>query len=229
MSGSLESLSNPLERLSVLPTSVQLRLDPLTNSPVWSALIQYFRNDVVISGVNGGAYIFTGGLYDAGPPVVEPLWCLRGGVDPAVDPDGYWQKFTQTGAETALFATPTFTSAGAPPVIVVTANGALTDVASRSVWEAILEYTITWAAPAVAGDLISWQIASNGTGGDTKVVDVIPRVGATVQRGSAVFKVAAGTTPAVPAPVDLTLTGLVAAGTAAITSITGTLSWIRLE
>lgn len=232
MSGVLESLQNPLERLQVLPTSVSLRLNPLDNSPVWDVSIQYFRNDVVISGVNGGAYVFTGGLFDAGPPVVDPLWTLRGGVDPALDTNGYWQKLTQTGQESAFIASPapTFTiTAGPPQTIAVSGSGSLLDVASKSNWEAILHYTVTYAAPIVASDLLKFTVAGNGTNGESKEVDVVPLVGATVQSGSAVWRVYAGETPVVPAPVNLALSASCSAGTAAIASITGTLTWIRID
>lgn len=221
MSGGLESLSNPLERLSVLPTSVSLRVNPLTNSPEWSAVVQYFKNDIVVSGVNGGAYIFVGGALDQS--------CVRGGVDPALDTAGLWQKFTQTGVETYVPAATTFALAGilGAQTIAVT-NGTLQDVDAGSVWLAILNYQITWTGNQTDADLMTWTVASTGTTGGTVNVDVLPRVTKAVNRGTATFVVAAGTNP--PAQIDLALQGNIdGAASQLITAIAGSLAWVRLQ
>ena len=229
MSGGLESLQNPLERLSVLPTTMCWRGNPVTNDPTWDVSLQYFRNDVVVSGVNGGAYVFTGGLFSAGPPVVEPLWTIRGGVDPALDTNGFWSKVTQTGVETSVSATPTFTLAGAAGAQTVTVgSGSLTDVPAGSQWLVTLSYSATWAGNQAQGDNIVFQIASNGTGGTTDIEDVPPFVGSATKRGSCSFIVSAGANP--PAQIDLSLTATVASATPQLlNALTGSLVWLRLE
>lgn len=227
MSGSLESLQNPLERLSVLPTTMSWRSNPVTNDPTWDVSLQYFYNDVVVSGVNGGAYIFTGGASTLGPPVVDHLWSLRGGVDPALDTNGYWQKMTQTGVETSVVATPTFAITAGPPSTFVVTNGALNDVPAGSVWLATLSYSVTWTAAQTPVDILTFQIASNGTGGSTDIEDVAPLVGATSKRGSAQFVVSAGANP--PAQINLALSVNADAASQVVTALTGTLVWLRLE
>lgn len=230
MSGSLESLQNPLERLSVLPTTMSWRSNPVTNDPTWNVSLQYFYNDVVISGVNEGAYIFTGGPSSVSPPL-DHLWTLRGGVDPALDTNGYWQKLTQTGVETSVSATPTFTLSGAAGAqTVVVGSGSLQGVSAGSKWLVTLSFAGVWGAVQTVAELLTFSIASNGTSGTTDVNDVPPIVGSVNNRGSCSFIVSAGTNP--PAQIDLTLTATVASTSSpavALSSLAGSLVWLRLE
>jgi hypothetical protein len=214
MSGVLESLASPLERLSVLPTTVSLRVNPVTNSPVWNALIQYYKNDLVISSVDGGAWIMTGGSSDQS--------VVRGGLDPAVSPTDLWQKLAADGAPSFEQLATTFAVAGAG-VITVT-NGVLVAVSPGSVWQGVLSYVSTYAAPIVDGDIISWTAASNGTGGTSDSEDVVPLVGASTQRGSVQFRVSAGANP--PAQLDISLTAQYSG--AQPTTLTGSIAWSRL-
>ena len=229
MSGGLESLRNPLERLSVLPQSLNWRVDPTTNDPTWDVGLQYYKYDVVISGVDGGAYVFTGGLYDAGPPEVFPITCLLGGVDPALDTNGYWQKLTQTGVQTLVTSTPTFALAGAAGAQTVTVTGGgLTGVDAGSVWSGTLTFSAVWSAPQIAGDVITFTAASNGTAGTTDIEDVAPILGSANTRSSVTFLVSAGSSP--PAPINISLTAAVAsAAPIALNTLTGSIAWVRLK
>lgn len=219
MSGVLESLSSPLERLSVLPTTMALRTNPLTNSPVWSATIQYYKNDVVISGVDGGAWVMSGGAADQS--------VVRGGLDPAVDTTDLWQKFAPDGAPSfELLAT---TYAVAPAGVITVTNGVLADVPAGSVWQGQLTFASTYGAPMAATDVITFTATSNGgAGAGTDIEDIVPLVtGAnTAQRGSCSFRVAAGAALAPPATISITLTAAYAG--AQPTALTGSIAWTRL-
>jgi len=217
MSGVLESLASPLERLSVLPTSVALRVNPLTNSPVWSVSVQYYKNDLVISGIDGGAWIMTGGAADQS--------VVRGGLDPAVSPTDIWQKLAPDGAPSYEQLATTF--AVAPAGVITVTNGVLADVPAGSVWEGTLSFASTYGAPIAVTDVITFTATSNGTGGTTDIEDVVPlATGAAVsQRGSCSFRVSAGTVVA-PATISVTLPAAYAG--AQPTALTGSIAWSRL-
>jgi hypothetical protein len=65
-----QSLDTPFERLAILPTTMNWRGG-------WSALQQYFRNDVVVSAVNFSTYILT-------------TTSIKGGLDPANSTADVW-------------------------------------------------------------------------------------------------------------------------------------------
>lgn len=232
MSGVLESLQNPLERLSVLPTTTALRTNPLTNSPVWDASVQYFKNDIVISSLNGGAYVMWGGTLD--------LSSIRGpavGGDPSLDPDGVWQKLTQTGQESYVpagglaFALPAPLPVPPAACAWTITNGTLADVPAGSEWMAVLQYDITYAAPMAATEYTTFTVDSDGVGIGAQNLVVPPFVGQTQQTGSLTFVVGAGTGPTAPATIitiRLTASSSAAVAGAYPTAIVGKLSWIRL-
>jgi hypothetical protein len=193
---SLESLANPLERLSVLPTTMNLRKNPATGAPVWSALIQYFLNDMVVSSVDGGMYVMTGGS------AVYPneLTTIRGGVDPSADTSGVWVKTFPNGVSFYSILTPSVASASAG---VLTVTGGSQAVPENTDWLVVVTATSALTSPAVyaAGQYITWSVA--GTGGTTVSWDVVPNVGigSVSWSGSGLVSVGTGTTPTV------TLTG----------------------
>jgi hypothetical protein len=81
---SLESLRDPLSRLGVLGTSgsqsTSWRRGEVNNATDWDATKQYYLNDMVFSGIDGGAYVMTGGPTSMGAP---PTTAVKGGDDPA--------------------------------------------------------------------------------------------------------------------------------------------------
>jgi hypothetical protein len=215
MSGVLESLRNPLERLEVLPTTMALRTDPLTNSPEWSASVQYFKNDVVISPVDGKAYVYYGGASDVST--------VRGGSDPSASAD--WQVLQGPGVGTEGSAAPTFADGGAG-VITVT-GGTLADAGSGSKWLVCFQGTTTAGAPLVAGDTVTWTVTGSGVGGDSAVWTVVPDVSATKTSWGFSAVIEAGTSVS-PATSDIVLTGAYA-GVAAFQAVSGAkITWIRL-
>lgn len=221
---SLESLRNPLERLSVLPTTTALRTDAVTNSAVWDATTQYFKNDIVISGIDGGAYVYTGGEVTQISPT-GPAGFVYGGSDPA-ESDA-WVKFTETlGATTFTSVAPVPTFSLAANVITVT-GGVIGDVYADSTYMVTLSYTINSTAVGglTATQINTFQVASNGTGGTTAIVDVVPLVGAATQRGTATFVVQSGTSTGT---INLTLTGSYA-GTAVTSMTASSLIAVRLN
>lgn len=66
---SLQTLKNPLDRLSVLPTTMNWR-------GLWLVTDQYFINDVAVSPANGSTYILTGqkAVFGGDDPSASPLW-----------------------------------------------------------------------------------------------------------------------------------------------------------
>lgn len=64
-----EGLDNPLERLGLLPNTMNWRGG-------WSATQQYYQNDVVVSPTNLASYILNGKtvLRDGGDPISNPDW-----------------------------------------------------------------------------------------------------------------------------------------------------------
>ena len=95
---SLDPLKNPLERFKSLPTTMNWRKNPTDNSAYWSPDIQYYVNDVVLSGVDEGAYVMNG----AGDTLVDSATSVRGGDDPAQDTTGNWATLAPAGVGNGL-------------------------------------------------------------------------------------------------------------------------------
>lgn len=180
---SLESLANPLERTGVLPQTMNFNINPLTGSPVWDVARQYFQNDVVISGFDGGAYIYNGAST-----------CILGGTDPSTDPTN-WQKTFPNGVSSYDRLTPTFTAAGGGGY--TSANNIFL-APSGSEWLVVVQGTCTQsaAAPLAAADVITTSITPNGTGPSVGQIDLLPYVGGLSTRvsGSCVVSVGNGGT-----------------------------------
>jgi hypothetical protein len=154
---SLESLSNPLERLSVLPTAMNLRKNPATGLPYWDVAIQYFINDVVISPINGGAYICSGGTQDQ--------TAVRGGADPSADTTGVWWSTSVAGVSSSASLTPTYTAGaiGAPYTVT---NGTLAAPAGSSWLVTVQCATATPTAAYTAADDVTITVTPNGVAGN---------------------------------------------------------------
>jgi hypothetical protein len=194
---SLESLANPLERLSVLPTTMNLRKNPLTGLPVWDASIQYYLNDMVISQIDGGAYVFSGGV------APNEQTTIRGGVDPSADATGKWIKTFPNGVSYYDSLNPTVADGGAGAYTIT--NGSLT-VPEGSEWFVSVQSTTTSVAPLVADQVVSWTMTGSGAGGSAVQWDVLPRADATALTthwsGSGYVSVGTGA-----GPFTLALTG----------------------
>ena len=166
--GSLEPLRNPVTRTSILRNAVNLIKNPLDNTPVWNEELQYFANDLVISPVNGGAYVFWGGP--------EGLTTIRGGDEPSILPL-YWWRLTQTGVQDSASVVPTVTAGGG----VYTVSGeSLTDVAPNGVYLVVWQGTATGGSDAgsmSAADIATWTITPTGAGAVPQILTVSPTVG----------------------------------------------------
>jgi len=187
---SLESLANPLERLSVLPTTMNWRKNPITGTAVWDSAIQYFVGDMVTDPVTTGAFVMSGGA----PPT--EVTAYRGGLEPSTESTGVnpkWVSLAPSGVSFYDALTPTIAVAGAN-VLTVT-NGSLT-VPENSEWMVVVNSTAAQSAGGgfVAGDAVTWTVTGDGTGGTSSVVDVPSLVGAAASRGSASFYVSVGAT-----------------------------------
>lgn len=219
---SLESLSNPLERLATLPTVCSLRKNPDDtspdyNSPNWDATVQYYSNDIVISPENGGAYIFTGGALNK--------VAVRGGVDPSQSDE--WTKLTQTGVQEYESSLPGFADAGGGNYTVTSAN--LTDAGAGSVWRWDLQGVFTSAGGAlVAADVVQVTVTPSpaGAGSAGQIVQILPRVGQTstaFSTGGIVFSQTAAAAP--PATNDFLVTASYANANAQ--TFVGRITWTR--
>lgn len=188
---SLESLSNPLERLSVLPTTMNFRTNPATGLPYWDATIQYFINDVVISPITEGAYICSGGASNQ--------TAVRGGVDPSADTTGVWWSTSVAGVSNAGSITPTYTSPVGVGAYTV-ANGTFAAPAG-STWLVSVQCAAATPNPPAAltfADIVSFTATPNGGAGNVAATfNLNPNVGApstVAWSGSGLVSVGAGGT-----------------------------------
>jgi hypothetical protein len=186
---SLESLSNPLERTGVLPQSVNLNINPLTGDATWDVARQYFQNDMVISGIDGGAYVLN-----------STSTTFLGGVDPSLDGTTNWQKTFPNGVSYFDSIVPTFATGGAGSTYVVTAVGPTPNkylAPAGSVWQITWQGTATSAGPALAAtDVLTLGFTADGAGAVSQSVNIAPFVGAqaTSFGGACVVEVGTGGT-----------------------------------
>jgi hypothetical protein len=167
MSGVLESLRNPLERLSVLPTSMSLRADPTSGDVDWAVDVQYFQNDVVTD--DGVAWVFVGGpsgetssLGGSSPSAINDptVWCPLGAYPPppAATPSG-----TATIPLLATSIAVANTAITATSVVMITPVGAENATATRF-WVTLnagVGFSInTQAAPTVGPKDVMWYVVS---------------------------------------------------------------------
>jgi hypothetical protein len=153
---SLESLSNPLERLGVLPTTMSARF--IGTSLTWNVAVQYFKNDVVLSGVDGGAYVCE-------------VTAVLGGSDPSAAPAA-WTKLAPTGIQnTSLVSVPS--TAGVANVIALPAGATLTAPAG-STWRVGIQGSLATPLVTATTDVTTFAFTPNGAGALVWVADVAP-------------------------------------------------------
>lgn len=180
---SLESLRDPLSRLSVLPVTMNVAFSPAnTTNPYWDITTQYFQNDVVLSPVDDGAYIL---LTDS---------TLLGGLDPS-DALSSWYSLSKSTVGTLVSNAATVTG-GASPAYVVTGL-TLPDTPASSQWLVTIQGTATSAAALLATDWVEWTVASAG-GSSAKItfVPVTDGVKQSYSHGESVLVSLAATSPA---------------------------------
>lgn len=160
---SLESLSNPLERLTVLPTAVNIRKSG-AGDITWDAGVQYFQNDLVISTLDGGAYVFTGGASNR--------TSILGGSDPAAAPT-LWTSLATVGIQnTSQITVPS--TLGAANAITLPAGATLTGLPAGSTWLVAVQGSLTTAIATVAADVSTFTFTPNGAGAVTWRTDIAP-------------------------------------------------------
>ena len=156
----LDPLKNPMERLKSLPTGVSWRKDPTNNSPFWTEDLQYYSNDCVLSSVDGGAYVMTGG-FDV--PLSEALTSVRGGDDPANDANGVWTSLAPSGVGKLNWSSTTFTmtpaAANAVTIGPAVSSGSL-EVAPVAAlleekWMAVFTAAVTGAGVSLFGESLN--------------------------------------------------------------------------
>jgi len=167
---SLESLQNPLSQLRALPRSVNFATatEVAVNEPYYSATHQYVKNDMCLSEVDDGAYVFLGGIDDKTTTL--------GGNDPASDP--LWISLAKSGANTVSGG-----AGGVPLVPVVTggATPAYTLTNNSLTVPASTTWLVSWRCTAaknpagalVAADWINWTFTA---GANTVRVTQVPNV-----------------------------------------------------
>lgn len=181
---SLESLSNPLERLNTLPTALQAR--GAAGDITWDPTLQYYRGDLVISTITGGAYIFTGGASERS--------AILGGSDPSQVPL-LWTRVQGNGPAEVFpipAPAPIVPVAGPPPSIPLPAGATLT-VPAGSVWSVSIQGTTNQGGAISAADYPSFTFTPNGAGAVAATVDIVPLVGPAAQNWSASAVVVVGT------------------------------------
>jgi len=164
----LESLSNPLQALAVLPYAMNLRSqDATTNDSTWSATTQYFHNDVVRSPLTGGLYVYEAwdvagaqNLPDAIVSANDPSSAagLAEGWAPAQG-NGLTSVVQNSAAVTG--GTVALANLGATTGLILTLPAAL---GVASTWLVKLDYTATLATPPFTGtEWLTWTVTPNGT------------------------------------------------------------------
>ena len=211
----LEALADPLSALRYLPRGMNYATaeEVATNEPYWSATHQYVKNDVCLSGVDEGAYIFLGGSANS--------TAILDGGDPSTNPD--WVSLRPVGVNSLSGPIVPVAAGGAVPAYTVT-NGSLT-VPELSTWNVTWQCVATKAAAMIADDFIKWTL----TAGANSVTICQPPL---VDAANVSSTVAASAVIVVPTGVSsIVLTGTTAAGsTSSVLVITGAkLSAVRLS
>jgi hypothetical protein len=182
----LESLSNPLERLATLPTAVQARSNGVGDI-TWDATLQYYRGDLAISALTGGAYIFTGGASERS--------AILGGLDPVLEPT-LWTRLQGDGlSSVSVFdgAGP-FNNAGGGAAYVFPAGASIL-APEGSTWLCVVQGTNTNAGGAAGVDYATFTFNANGVGAvDASVSPLIPTTSPSTFSASATVFVGIGGT-----------------------------------
>ena len=216
----LESLSNPLQALAVLPYAMNLRSqDATTNDSTWSATTQYFHNDVVRSPLTGGLYVYE--AWDGAQNLPDAILSANDPSSVGGQAEG-WASAQGNGLKTVdqNSAAVTGVAAGAAGALGATVGLTLTllnPLGVASTWLVKLDYTasLTGAAAFAATEWAAWTVTPNGTAPTVRVCNHVFGSGA-VGSGSPVSVV-------VTLPADgttLTPTGVQSA-TSAVLLFTG--------
>lgn len=109
----LESLTNPLDRLQVLPTGMNWR-------GLWNNTTQFYQNDVVLSPLTTAPYLLT-------------RLALAGGADPSTAPADWAELAPATGGITGLTAGNGISITGTPTIPQINNTGVLSVVAGTGI------------------------------------------------------------------------------------------------
>ena len=223
---SLESLKDPLQRLGILGTagsqSSSFRRNEVNNADVWDVTKQYYLNDVVFSGVDGGAYVMQGGSTVGG---AAPITAVLGGVDPASDwiqnvpnkwvplaPNGP-RVVVPTGAQSATVAVgPAATWTFVNCALVAADLGANVPILATD-YMAQIQFTLLKTAGGVL-DATDWNLITftpNG-GGTARSITVMPNYDTTATAFDWSGQLYIGPTPTT---TTITVTGVTGANAGA--------------
>ena len=189
---SLESLANPLERTGVLPQAMNANSNPLTGSLEWDVARQYFKNDVAISAINGGAYIYSG-----------PTTTHLGGSDPSADAVNWTKTFTNGVSSWDSLASTLTNNGGGGFTYGTPATNVFTTEES-TLWLCTVQGTFTQvsAPPVPLTDAEIISLTLTGQNGTAQTIDIEPRIGSTSSRFGVSAVVGVG-----PAGTNITITG----------------------
>jgi len=194
---SLESLKNPVTRLGILGTaasqSSSFRRNEVDNSDIWDVTKQYYLNDMVFSGIDGGAYVFSGGATVSSAPALSSI---LGGNDPAAD---WTSSAAPVWVPLAGYGPRVVEPSGTQGATLVGAGGAFaftncnltqTDVGQNVAlgnanYMAHVQMTITFSAVATAAEWFNLTLTpTTGTSTPAVAVTVVPAVGVALQNVS---------------------------------------------
>jgi hypothetical protein len=194
---SLESLKNPVTRLGILGTaasqSASFRRNEVNNSDIWDVTKQYYLNDTVFSGIDGGAYVFSGGATTLSAP---PQTSILGGNDPATD---WTSNAAPVWVPLAGYGPRVVEPSGVQGATLVAAGGAfaftncsllqaavgLNAALGNANYMAHVQMTITFSAVATAAEWFNLTFTPTlGTAAPAVAVTVVPAVGVALQNVS---------------------------------------------
>jgi hypothetical protein len=166
---SVNSLGNALSSLALLPSTANLPTNTQTNSPYWNASEQYYKNDIAISPIDQGAYVWLGSTTVDGSSAATNT--VRGGDDPSAQ-TGWWYSLSSLGPPAStkdVNVNVTVTNTGAQSAQTVATSATLTAAQSTTwlvQWSALLTPTSAWTAP----DFTNFTFTASGTGASAAVV-----------------------------------------------------------
>jgi hypothetical protein len=159
---SVQGLENPLQRLSVLPTTVSWR-------GTWVNTETYFKNDVAVSAVDGNSYILTG-----------TTSVNAGSSDPSASAD--WSQFSNTSASSSglsVIRTPVGATIGQlrnTPAVVTSGSFGLNSSLATPGATYLISWSGTWsqASTFTNTDALRLLFSANGPVADQLYVDIVP-------------------------------------------------------
>jgi hypothetical protein len=165
----LEALADPLSRVRFLPLAMNFATatEVGVNDPYYATTHQYVKNDVCLSAVDDGAYVFLGGATDK--------TATFGGADPSADAN--WVSLKPAGANTTENREPIVAGAGAPAYAIV--GGSISGLPVGSKWLVNWQCTATKASATLVSDAIKWTISGgilNGTSAELTQLPVVDTV-----------------------------------------------------